>query len=47
MFRLLKFLFVLVIGIYLGFQGNLMLMRAECSNAGGDWSGTVCFGAGQ
>ncbi|MEQ6249115.1 hypothetical protein ABMC89_09515 [Sulfitobacter sp. HNIBRBA3233] len=42
MFGLLKFLFVLVIGVYLGFQANMMLMRSECAAGEGQWTGTIC-----
>ena len=45
MFGLLKFVFVLVIGIYLGFQGNMMLMRSECGAGEGQWTGTICVGS--
>ena len=42
MFGLLKFSIVLGIGIYLGFQGNMMLMRTECDAGEGQWTGTIC-----
>lgn len=42
MFRILKFLFVLTIGVYLGFQLSLMIMRSNCTANEGTWADSVC-----
>ena len=36
------FLFLLVIGIWIGFQLSLMAMRAECAQLGGTQTGSIC-----
>lgn len=43
MFRLIKLVITLSIGAVLGFYFNGMLMRAECSSAEGQWTGTMCI----
>lgn len=43
MFRLLRMVFFIVIGIYIGFQLSLMNMRGQCANASGYWTGAVCM----
>ncbi|UWR22858.1 hypothetical protein [Sulfitobacter sp. S190] len=42
MFRLLKFLTVLMLGAVLGFHLNGLLMRSECAAGEGQWTGTIC-----
>ncbi len=46
MFRLLKLVIILSFGAYLGFQGRGILMKAECSSGGGQWTGSVCLTSG-
>lgn len=43
MFKILKFIFVLTIGVYLGFQLSLMSMRANCTANEGTWADSVCL----
>ncbi|MFK7836017.1 MAG: hypothetical protein AB8B60_07345 [Sulfitobacter sp.] len=49
MFRLLKVVFLLVVGAYIGFQISLYAMRSECAAQTGVWTGSVCnvTGAGE
>lgn len=42
MFGILKYVFVLTLGVYLGFQLSLMSQRSACDAAGGAWTGQVC-----
>ncbi len=42
MYRLLKFAFVLTIGVVTGFHFNTVLMQSECSAGEGQWTGTIC-----
>jgi hypothetical protein len=46
MFRLIKLVITLSVGAVLGFYFNGMLMRAECSSAEGQWTGTICISEG-
>lgn len=43
MFKLLRFIFVLTIGIYLGFQISMWSMGSNCVASGGTWSGAFCI----
>lgn len=45
MFRLLKLIVTLSAGAFLGFHFHGLLMKSECSAAGGTWGGTICLGA--
>lgn len=43
MFKLLRLVFVLTIGIYLGFQLSMLSMGSNCTESGGTWTGTFCI----
>lgn len=43
MYRLLKTIAILCVGVVLGFHLNGTLMKAECAAADGTWSGTMCL----
>ncbi|MEP5729023.1 MAG: hypothetical protein ABJL67_06585 [Sulfitobacter sp.] len=42
MFRVLRLVFLLSVGAYLGFQASLFTMRAECNRLAGTWTGNLC-----
>lgn len=42
MFKVLRVVFILTIGLYIGFQLSMVAMRSQCDAAGGDWTGRMC-----
>lgn len=42
MFRLLRLILILGIGISIGIWFERMLMRNECAAGEGQWTGTIC-----
>lgn len=42
MFRLLRLILVLAIGISIGIWFERLLMKNECAAGEGEWTGTIC-----
>ncbi len=45
MFRLIRLMFPIAFGIYLGVHYERWQMRSECASGAGDWTGTICVGS--
>ncbi len=43
MFRLLRIIIILAIGIVIGIGFERFLMKSECRAGEGQWTGTICL----
>jgi len=45
MFRLIRLIFLLTLGVILGFKIKETQMTSNCAAADGTWTGTICMKA--